>query len=810
MNMNKKLLNTINFALVSTMIVIPVISASKPIKSKKYEMVIDGELRTFASKQDAIDFLIKKGNTQIEQHIGTKHFKNDDGIVNYDETQLAKLDFEKLSPAYKFRNGSYTWTQQDAINDYLSRSKTYPKFLDLMNNEYDTESDAKKSIRKQIEEDLIDNAFYSTEIDGQKKYFNLFVKEDMEQLINHIESTNNGNRLLDEKQGMLLKNDKGEERLIVENESNFIRTILKDFFEEYKNSLNKQIYRIELELPLSWVNKTGWYKEHYAKFENYEVEKGQDDWKISNNGKKIYKDVDIYWLKKYLINSKSHYESPFKDKNSNSLIKLFSENVEKQFRKVRNTYWNARREFSEYYVYGKQFLEFNATDISKFLDFKKLKLVSWANEFIRGNGDGTFCRTSSIFQTWENTWNNYGLNISIKKQNKANEVLANDIRNNESKNMKLLKNAFKKHIKNNSFIKEIDPFFNSLYKQFKEYILSKLLSNENMDDKLMSIDYGRFNMKINGKEEEWNEFKKTIDTFDYVFNADNVKRFINTLFTTKIYTLDSLPYYTVNNEIKKYLNGYDTNLYTNEGVLHLISINMKKYNDITSELIKILKDEKGFEIKEGYKTYTKTIDKIKLMLKHQKNYALTNKINFFDKNNNYEDKLLTFLQNSAYLFLNKNNKINFEIFKSLIYHNGKEFRLNNSYSKETAFTSEKELKEFRKTIVEDGFTPRVKYAVDGLDDILRENNIILPKSFFNFNSREMILQNYHVLLEKLIQPAKDKIFYKNSENNWSLLDLKYFNLWKFNFNNQTLYFENEENVYKYVEKYVETNIREKK
>lgn len=168
MNMNKKLLNTINFALVSTMIVIPVISASKPIKSKKYEMVIDGELRTFASKQDAIDFLIKKGNTQIEQHIGTKHFKNDDGIVNYDETQLAKLDFEKLSPAYKFRNGSYTWTQQDVINDYLSRSKTYPKFLDLMNNEYDTESDAKKSIRKQIEEDLIDNAFYSTEIDGQK------------------------------------------------------------------------------------------------------------------------------------------------------------------------------------------------------------------------------------------------------------------------------------------------------------------------------------------------------------------------------------------------------------------------------------------------------------------------------------------------------------------------------------------------------------------------------------------------------------------------------------------------------------------
>ena len=145
----------------------------------------------------------------------------------------------------------------------------------------------------------------------------------------------------------------------------------------------------------------------------------------------------------------------------------------------------------------------------------------------------------------------------------------------------------------------------------------------------------------------------------------------------------------------------------------------------------------------------------------------------------------------------------------MVYHNGKEFRLNNSYSKETTFTSDEELKEFRKTIVEDGFTPRVRYVVDGLDDILKENNIVLPKSFFNFNSREMILQNCHVLLEKLIQPAKDKIFYKNSKNNWNLLDLKYFNLWKFNFNNETLYFESEENVYKYVEKYVEANIKEK-
>lgn len=807
--MNKKLLSTINSALVSTMVVIPVISASKPIKSKKYEMVIDGELKTFASKQEAIDFLIKKGNIQIEQHIGTKHFKNDDGIVNYDETLLAKLNFEKLSPAYKFRNGGYTRTQQDVINDYLSRSKTYPKFLDLMGNEYDEEADAKRSIRKQIEGDLIDNAFYSAEIDGQKKYFNLFVKEDMEQLINHIESTNNGNKLLDEKQGILLKDGKGNEKLIVESKLDFFKTILKDFIEDYKNSLNKQIYRIELELPLSWVNKTGWYKEHYAKFENYEVEKGQDNWKISNNGKKIYKNVDIYWLKKYLNGSEENYDLAFKNKDPNSLIKLFSENVEKQFKRVRNTHWNARREFSEYYVYGKQFLDFDATNGSKFLDFKKLKLVSWANEFIRGNGDGTFCRTSSIFQTWENTWNNYGLNISIKKKNKANEVLANDIKNNENKNIELLKNTFKKHIKNNLFIKEIEPFFNSLYKRFKDYILSKLLSNENMDDKLMSIDYGRFNMKINGKEDEWNEFKKTIDTFDYAFNANNVEEFINTLFTTKIYTLDSLPYYTLNNEIKKYLNGYDTNLYTNEGVLHLISINTKKYNDITSELIKILENKNDFKIKEDYKTYTKTIDKIKLMLKHQKNYALTNKISFFDKNDNYEDKLLTFLQNSSYLFLNKNNKINFEIFRSLVYHNGKEFRLNNSYSKETTFTSDEELKEFRKTIVEDGFTPRVRYVVDGLDDILKENNIVLPKNFFNFNSREMILQNCHVLLEKLIQPAKDKIFYKNSKNNWNLLDLKYFNLWKFNFNNETLYFENEENVYKYVEKYVEANIKEK-
>lgn len=807
--MNKKLLSTINSALVSTMVVLPVISVSKPIKSKKYEMVIDGELKRFASKQDAIDFLIKKGNVQVEQHIGTKHFKNDDGIIDYDESKLAKLDFERLKPAYKFRNGNYTRTQQDVINDYLARSKTYPKFLDLMGNEYDEEADAKRSIRKQIEDDLIDNAFYSIEINGQKKYFNLFVKEDMEQLINHIESNNGKNKLLEEKQGILLKNDQGEERLIVENDPNFFKTILKDFFEEYKNSLSKKIYRIELELSLSWENKTGWYKDHYAKFESYETEKEQDDWKISDDGKKIYKDVDIYWLKKYLVNPKSHYEFPFKDKNSSTLIKLFSENVEKQFKKVRNTYPNARKEFSEYYVYGKQFLDFNNKYGSKFLDFKKLMLVSWANEFTRDNGNGTFYRSSSIFQAWEKTWNNYGLNISIKKQNKANEILANDIRNNKNKNIKLLEDVFKRHIGNNSFIAEIKPFLNSLYNQFKEYILSKLLDNENMDNRSMSIDYGRFNMKVKDIERDWNEFSNIIDTFDCVFNTNNLERFITTLFTTKIYTLDGIPYYVLNNKTKKYLSGYDTNSYVNEGVPHLISINTKKYNDITNELIKILKNEKSFDIKEGYKSYTKAIDKIKLMLKHQKNYALKNEIDFFEKNNHYEDGLLKFLGNASYLFLDKNEKINLEIFKSFVRHDGKKFMFNNSYSEETTFASDGKLKEFRKTIIEEGFTPRIRYVVDGLDDILKENNIILPKSFFNFNSREMILQNCHVLLEKLIQPEKDKIFYKNSENSWNLLDLKYFNLWKINFDNQVLHFENEENIYKYVKKYVEFNIKEK-
>jgi len=119
----------------------------------------------------------------------------------------------------------------------------------------------------------------------------------------------------------------------------------------------------------------------------------------------------------------------------------------------------------------------------------------------------------------------------------------------------------------------------------------------------MSIDYGRFNMKVKDIERDWNEFSNIIDTFDCVFNTNNLERFITTLFTTKIYTLDGIPYYVLNNKTKKYLSGYDTNSYVNEGVPHLISINTKKYNDITNELIKILKNEKSFDIKEGYKSY---------------------------------------------------------------------------------------------------------------------------------------------------------------------------------------------------------------
>ena len=60
--------------------------------TKKYEMLIDNQVKTFNSKQEAIDYLIKKGDPKIERHVGEKHFKNNDNTIDYKEDLLAKYD----------------------------------------------------------------------------------------------------------------------------------------------------------------------------------------------------------------------------------------------------------------------------------------------------------------------------------------------------------------------------------------------------------------------------------------------------------------------------------------------------------------------------------------------------------------------------------------------------------------------------------------------------------------------------------------------------------------------------------------------
>ena len=76
--------------------------------TKKYEMLIDNQVKTFNSKQEAIDQLIKKGDPKIERHVGEKHFKNNDNTIDYKEDLLAKYDISHIKPAYTYKNGMHT------------------------------------------------------------------------------------------------------------------------------------------------------------------------------------------------------------------------------------------------------------------------------------------------------------------------------------------------------------------------------------------------------------------------------------------------------------------------------------------------------------------------------------------------------------------------------------------------------------------------------------------------------------------------------------------------------------------------------
>ncbi|MDD7848184.1 hypothetical protein QJ130_03000, partial [Metamycoplasma hyosynoviae] len=182
-------------------------------------------------------------------------------------------------------------------------------------------------------------------------------------------------------------------------------------------------------------------------------------------------------------------------------------------------------------------------------------------------------------------------------------------------------------------------------------------------------------------------------------------------------------------------------------------------------------------------------------IKEQNNFSLIRKIDYMDDYSNYFnlEGLQTFkFKNFIQYKETKNN--------SLVY------QLNNSYSQLTTFKDDAEIADYLRKIKIDGIKPIARYIIVGLESTLSSHGIKMLFNELGFNDPSTITNNYRAILQKLILPSTEKIFYINNGHKY-LMDLKYFNLWNIELNNEKYYFANSRDVTKFIIKYVNLNAK---
>lgn len=813
--MNKLLSIGLNLLVPSIPIATTIAISKYNGNTKKYEMLIDNQVKTFNSKQEAIDYLIKKGDPKIERHVGEKHFKNNDGIVNYKEDLLAKYDVNNIKPAYTYKNGTHTWNRQNVIDDYLSKANIDPYYLDLAGNEYETENEAKQAILQNINEDIMDNLFYELQTSKGTKYYNALVESDIKRLVNDLTSEGAREGILKEANALNLQNNNGDKKLWIEHEENIIANVFDSLIAAYKKSLDKKIYRIELSLKHRWDSWEYWYyTDHYAKFGNYETLEGNDSWALSSDGMSLYKNVDYDWIQKYLLNR--DYKTVIKKRDWNVITNLFTEELDEQEVNHPDNVGKRRPEWVNhyYYYYGKQTLKFNHNNENQFFDFKNLEMYAGtkSNTYIR-HGDYKQTKdkpawlTSSIFDSGKRSYHNYGLDISIKKVTNDHDVLLNDLDKKGVMNQSFIEKELINLFRNNEFGKMLATFSNVFYSyitQFISYILSKHNVANLLFSKEILLDFNKFELRENGEGKNWDNFIHFYDLFEFALKEGTISSLIKQMYS-KVYLLNDKPFLGSDN-IKNIFKFQSIENIENKKITSTI-INLKETENNFFELIDKIEKSENVGVTENYQSLNKTIDKIKYFIKKQIKYAKDNTISFNASKNKYEDQLLDFLKNNKQLVLPESDKLKLVLLKTFIYHKENKFRFNIPYNNKTTFKDEEMLKKFKKEILEEGLIPECIYKVHGLDGLLRDNDITLPDDFLKFNNKEIILQNYYMLLDKLIQPSKNKVYYQKN-NKYILLAANFFNLWKFKFDNNFYYFESENDVYEYIKRYVEINIKE--
>ncbi|MDC8913539.1 hypothetical protein PR248_00565 [Metamycoplasma hyosynoviae] len=750
----------------------------------KYVMKIDGKEMIFNSKDEIVKYLVNKVN--INHFIGKKEYKDYDGQIDMDPNKLNPVNFSKFKRAYKDIHGNYTDDLSSVIRSYLPEFAIVKRYYDHKNQPFKDEEDAKNSIIKNATEDIVENIFYKLRYSSngiiKDKYYNPFNENDINELMRDIYHKN---VLVDQtktRYALHLKDENGNERLLSYkgNISNFFNNLFTNAIKDFANQAITRHYKVTIRLPrMDDMKKYDDYGKAY--FESFSSN-SDNEWIVNNDKTELYKHVDEEWLKKY------YYDLEVL-KNSEAANKFVNNNFKREYYKrieeVENPNYgkgggrhrgpHAGPKPSESKYIKHTYWDHLAKLKGSFLDFKNLTLI--AKQFKPDN----YYITVLDKDKW--TYNNFGVEINVEfdKENFKNKM--NNLKNkfDESPDkltmfQSLLINAIRKLNTNQENKDEAEKYF----------------ENQIIDTSTWNMLYGVFKNELN------NFIKK-------VYDDNNNENYSGLRFS------DLLTYYKEkpsNNWVNLKTNLKLKNVFNNLDIKFTLIKKITFYND--KPIFYNNDDKNGFinlsnKVKNNNNYFdcinpNEKINKIEIMnvqntIKEQNDFSLKRKIGYIDDYLNYFNLkgLQTFkFKNFIQYRETKNN--------SLIY------QLNNSYSPLTTFKDDAEIIDYLRKIKIDGIKPLARYIIVGLESTLSSNGIKMLLNELGFNDPSTITNNYRAILQKLILPSTEKMFYINNGHKY-LMNLKYFNLWNIELNNEKYYFENSHDITKFIIKYVNLNAK---
>ena len=727
----------------------------------KYVITIDNQEMTFDSKEEIYKYLVNR--VQVNGYLGKKEYKNYDGQIDMDPNKLNLVDFSKMKKAYKDIHGNYSDDLDSVIRSYLPEFAIVKRYYDHRNQPFKDPEAAKNSIIQNSADDIVDNLFYKLNYhyNGQtiEKHYNPYNKYDIEELMQDIYDRKVLGTETKTFQALKLNDEDGNERLLSYKGQieNFFTTLFNNAIKDFTNQAAKKRYKVTLKLPrMDNMNYPNYGKAYFKNF----ASDSSNEWQYNGTQTEIYKYVDEEWIKKYFeeleVLKKNDKANEFVSKNFN---RYYSKRLTK---KIKNPNYKPNGNGHQREYFTRAYYNHYADLKGDFLDFKYLNLAA------ENYHDEYQIITILNHDRW--TYNNFGMEINV-------EFNKNDFEN----KINSLKNEFME--KSNSFNKFQNLLINAIEKinktKYRNYF-----NNLDNGNSLLKMLYEVFKQQLN----------------DFTINNTNNKQsnYVGLKFNdSKIYYQDKNDNNWTNSLINlnlwKSFNGLSVNINTiNITYYKTLPIFYKNENYNFINLTN--KDKKSNE----YFDFIKPNEIIELInnekfTESQKQLAKERKLNYID---NY----------SNYFYLENLETFKYKNFIQYKESSNGSYQLNNSYSPLKTFKNDTEVNAYLKRIKEDGILPETRYTIVGLESTLDSNGVKMLLDELGFNDPSTITNNYRMILQKLILPSTEKIFYLNNGHKY-LLDLKYFNLWNVKINNEKYHFESSQAITKFIINYVNLNAK---